>query len=359
MDWFNDLFIEEAKAALSRPAGNSSGGGLTKLPEGYPYKEGVTIEWDGNTEGLDSVGDGPFVFYRVSDEIISNEALKKCTVTVSNGANIAFSDYWEMYEQGGLITEDVSILVEMAGIIVRTSNFDFNGMIFEKAGVYFMRSDTVYTKRLSCETIYPLSEKYVPYEATVKDWNEIDETARAYIKNRPCYNIEQDAISLEVTQTLISGSGNYIDCGFSNKFTPGERYRVYGTIDFLNPNTNVTHTIAVDAIAIADADKRLCFDEANCPSVTVNGDGHIKLYYLFSSDYGYTDNAANIYIFAYSIGKGISWSITLNLNIAQVKMIDSIMLPKAAAVADVTEAPTAEEFNALLASLRAAGYLAT
>ena len=41
---------------------------------------------------------------------------------------------------------------------------------------------------------------------------------------------------------------------------------------------------------------------------------------------------------------------------------DTIMrvadLPKAAAVADVTEAPTAEQFNALLASLRAAGYLA-
>lgn len=33
------------------------------------------------------------------------------------------------------------------------------------------------------------------------------------------------------------------------------------------------------------------------------------------------------------------------------------LLPKASAVADVTAAPTAENFNALLASLRAAGYL--
>ena len=38
--------------------------------------------------------------------------------------------------------------------------------------------------------------------------------------------------------------------------------------------------------------------------------------------------------------------------------IDATYLPKAAAVADVTDAPTAENFNALLASLRAAGYLA-
>lgn len=41
-----------------------------------------------------------------------------------------------------------------------------------------------------------------------------------------------------------------------------------------------------------------------------------------------------------------------------IKPISEEYLPKAAAVADVTEAPTADQFNALLASLRAAGYLA-
>lgn len=40
------------------------------------------------------------------------------------------------------------------------------------------------------------------------------------------------------------------------------------------------------------------------------------------------------------------------------KTLDPKWLPSAAAVADVTAAPTADEFNALLASLRAAGYLA-
>jgi hypothetical protein len=41
-----------------------------------------------------------------------------------------------------------------------------------------------------------------------------------------------------------------------------------------------------------------------------------------------------------------------------VNTIDQKYLPKAASIADVTTVPTAEEFNALLASLRAAGYLA-
>lgn len=39
--------------------------------------------------------------------------------------------------------------------------------------------------------------------------------------------------------------------------------------------------------------------------------------------------------------------------------VSPIYLPKAAAVADVTDAPTAEDFNSLLASLREAGYMAT
>lgn len=43
---------------------------------------------------------------------------------------------------------------------------------------------------------------------------------------------------------------------------------------------------------------------------------------------------------------------------AGVKTLDPKYLPKADAVADVSAAPTAEEFNALLAALREAGYLA-
>ena len=41
-----------------------------------------------------------------------------------------------------------------------------------------------------------------------------------------------------------------------------------------------------------------------------------------------------------------------------LKPIGSEFLPKVEAIADATEAPTAEQFNALLAALRAAGYMA-
>jgi len=54
-----------------------------------------------------------------------------------------------------------------------------------------------------------------------------------------------------------------------------------------------------------------------------------------------------------------SHRISIYTETSSIKTLDEIYLPKAAAVSDVTAAPTAENFNALLASLRAAGYLAT
>lgn len=56
---------------------------------------------------------------------------------------------------------------------------------------------------------------------------------------------------------------------------------------------------------------------------------------------------------------GYTCNKSFTASFGTVKTIDPKYLPKAAAVADVTEAPTAEQFNALLASLREAGYLAT
>lgn len=50
-------------------------------------------------------------------------------------------------------------------------------------------------------------------------------------------------------------------------------------------------------------------------------------------------------------------SVALLLQTSNIMPLDSKYLPKAAALPDVSDAPTAEDFNALLASLRAAGYM--
>ena len=64
----------------------------------------------------------------------------------------------------------------------------------------------------------------------------------------------------------------------------------------------------------------------------------------------------------FTTGVWVRWSEAYyvgKIECRYVKTIDSKFIPKATAVADVIEAPTAGQFNALLASLRAAGYLAT
>ena len=77
----------------------------------------------------------------------------------------------------------------------------------------------------------------------------------------------------------------------------------------------------------------------------------------FYGDYYYQDDAYFTCIGANDQSSEHTFEIFLEEE--TVKTLDPTYLPKAAAVADVTDAPTADQFNALLASLRAAGYLAT
>lgn len=58
-------------------------------------------------------------------------------------------------------------------------------------------------------------------------------------------------------------------------------------------------------------------------------------------------------------GKAHQVTYTVYQKVSEVITLDEKYIPKAAAVSDVTAAPTAEEFNALLAALRNAGLMAT
>jgi hypothetical protein len=137
------------------------------LPEGYPYKKGVSIEWDGNIEGKVCVADQ---WYRVSDEVISNENLKIGTITTSNGVIIAANTNWDNYVSAGNITEDFAMVADGTVVVVRTPNASYMEATFEKTGVYFMRmSDVFYITKLSAETIHPMAPEFLP-EPKTEEW---------------------------------------------------------------------------------------------------------------------------------------------------------------------------------------------
>lgn len=164
------------------------------LPEGYPYKEvtgGINIEWDGNMEGLESVGlVGGSTAYKVSDNLPTSEQCKKSTavmLNVSNGSTQSMNmtdDMWSNYESAGLVCEDYYVLFEGLVAVILKDNLTIDsmgGVTFEKAGVYFAKVGTAYIQSFTSpttETIHTMAPEFLPaltspngtkYQLTIAD----------------------------------------------------------------------------------------------------------------------------------------------------------------------------------------------
>ena len=148
------------------------------LPEGYPYKEvtgGINIEWDGNTEGLQSVGlVGGSTAYKVSDNLPTSEQCKKSTavmLNVSDGSTQSMNmtdEMWSSYESAGLICEHYYVLFEGLVAVILKDNLTIDsmgGVTFEKAGVYFANVGTAYVQSFTSpttETIHTMAPEFLP-----------------------------------------------------------------------------------------------------------------------------------------------------------------------------------------------------
>jgi hypothetical protein len=140
------------------------------LPEGYPYKEGVSIEWDGNTDGLEAIILGASEssttgFYRLSDTPISDEVLKKATVTTFSGGETVIADEWDTMVADGAVTEDFCMAAQGFLFVVKKANANAAGITFEKPGIYSMKisseSFTNYVTKLDAQTIHPMASEYL------------------------------------------------------------------------------------------------------------------------------------------------------------------------------------------------------
>ena len=179
------------KRAVWAPGGGSGPIDPKRLPEGYPYKEGVSIEWDGNTEGLTSVDN---MWFKVSDATMTNEEIKNATMVMvgeSGATSIKIADFgahfglpvdvWDHLVSAGSITDDACFFVvdSLWFAVVRKGNMTVDGHTFVETGTYFMyASDTMYVSGLANETIHPMAPEFLPaltspngtkYQLTVAD----------------------------------------------------------------------------------------------------------------------------------------------------------------------------------------------
>lgn len=132
-------------------------------PEGYPYNEQAVIEWDGDTDGLYCVND---TWYLVSDEVISDDVLRNGTITLITEnivTEMPVGPYWDALVQQGLISEDVSGLMEGAVVVVRKPGVSMTGEgPFERTGTYFVNSYGTRADKFVSEIIHPIATVFLP-----------------------------------------------------------------------------------------------------------------------------------------------------------------------------------------------------
>ena len=134
------------------------------LPEGYPYKEGVTIEWDGNTKGLADYGR----FYRISDKIVPYANFANAQVWYTNNGSdkrivkVTASDM----TSNGIPAYTLNNIDRVPMIYCVYEDYS-NESVTMPAGMYFYYSDANnYVSEFSSETIHTMAPEFIPSSVT-------------------------------------------------------------------------------------------------------------------------------------------------------------------------------------------------
>ena len=135
------------------------------------YETGFEITWDGDTTGRASAtAEGaPYVWYKVSDKILTADDIIGATVTaVENGVSQSFVVTSDM-----IIEQEYGYVIGYSYIFIAAKTGDFNGMHIPEPGVYFLNASadgfSVNVSSLSTIIPIPFDDKYIPDSIARKD----------------------------------------------------------------------------------------------------------------------------------------------------------------------------------------------
>jgi hypothetical protein len=223
-----------------------------------------------------------------------------------------------------------------------------------KAFIYTLSDEDTHTVEISKieSTAVPVPEEFLPDSVKVQpDWNQNDEYAPDYVKNRPGgYDIDtwqEIVVDVDVTATEEVDASGYPNMIFGNETQKQTLFKHLSQKAF-------------DAISKEDGVKHLVNWNGTDYECTYEGDSSGECY-LGGDNYPFCFRY-NIYegYYSYYINDGSETAtFTIRCQMKEPVPFHEKYLPKAENVANVTGSPTAEDFNALLNSLRNAGYLAS
>ena len=147
--------------------GGGGGGSVPKpltydyMPEGYPKKEGWSVEWDGNIDGKTSAIGAPL--YKFSDMVMTYEEFLSANYVVYLGGEQHSGMVSEVNPMQNQFSDAVSIFDSdfMAFFVVSEDNAEGQGMIFPTKGLYTVE-ETESPFKLIKETITPMSADFMP-----------------------------------------------------------------------------------------------------------------------------------------------------------------------------------------------------
>lgn len=322
----------------------SSGGGVTNWNDlthkPFAKFENKTIEWDGNTDGRDYAENGGTKCYRVSDYIpVHGIGLDTVPISISvNGydysgnAKTASTTEWS-----AVYISEYSRNIPNFGYFalkdeVEEEGYSGNLITFPKKGLYVYENITgvlpPFTIEFS-EAIRTIDESYIPdIIARVED---IPEHTWQSLPDKPFGEKDSYTTVFERTEPL-----------------------------------SITKSMNKRDWATNRGDRIICV----CDGIEYTFDRVSEGFYFHYGKDAYNSGESPIYfqsnatmdsggIYVKDDGEAHEVTYTVYQKVSEVITLDEKYIPKAAAVSDVTAAPTAEEFNALLAALRNAGLMAT
>ena len=129
------------------------------MPEGYPKKDGWSVEWDGNIDGKTSTVGAPF--YKFSDMVLTYEEFLSAKLVNPDDPS-QFIMVSEMSPEQSQVTDTIVrfIFSSFFFLVVSEDNAENQGIIFPTKGLY-TRGDSRPFKLIK-ETITPMSADFMP-----------------------------------------------------------------------------------------------------------------------------------------------------------------------------------------------------
>ena len=132
------------------------------MPEGYPKKDGWSVEWDGNIDGKTSAIGQPL--YKFSDRVLTYEEFLSATYVLYMGEEQHSGMVSEAEPKQTQLADAVSNFSCFHGgvqvVVVSEDNAGRDGVIFPTKGLYV--NDRALPFKLIKETITPMSADFLP-----------------------------------------------------------------------------------------------------------------------------------------------------------------------------------------------------